>query len=337
MNITQKKLISTITAIVILLTIGIFFYLNAFSAPQKEVDFERFIISTNGSLNDSSEIAEKLKADGFIKHTWAFNLKLLGLKSITGVKCVDCISIGAYKISKSMSVSEIVDIFNHKPYMVWVSFSEGLRKEEIADILSSQLGWSDEEKEKWITVDTTKENDYIEGVYFPDTYLIPIDENPLAVAERLITHFEENFTPYLKEAQKQNIKWTTVLKIASLVQREAGGKEDMSIIAGIIWNRLLQDIKLDIDATLQYARGDKGDGWWAPITVIDKQTDSPYNTYLYKGLPPHPISNPGLSAIEAVLNPTPTDCIYYLHDSNKKIHCARTYKEHKQNIEVYLK
>ena len=181
------------------------------------------------------------------------------------------------------------------------------------------------------------EYDYIEGVYFPDTYLIPINEAPLDVAKRLRAHFEEKFTPYAKEAIKQNIKWTTTLTLASIVQREASGKDDMPLIAGILWNRLLKGQKLEVDATVQYARGDTGNGWWAPMSLADKQIDSPYNTYLNKGLPPHPISNPGTDAINAVLNPTETKCLFYLHDSAGTIRCAETYEEHLENIEQYLK
>ncbi|MCX6721256.1 MAG: endolytic transglycosylase MltG, partial [Candidatus Staskawiczbacteria bacterium] len=206
-----------------------------------------------------------------------------------------------------------------------------------AEILAEELNWSEEQKNDWITKFTTMKFDYIEGVYFPDTYLIPKDENGLEIAQRFINKFNEEFAPYAKEFAAQNIKWTTALKIASLIQREAGSKDDMPLIAGIIWNRLLQGIKLGIDATLQYARGNTGNGWWAPITIADKKIDSLYNTYLYSGLPPHPICNPGINTIDAVLNFAETDCIYYLHDANKQIHCAKTYAEHLKNIEKYLK
>ena len=98
-----------------------------------------------------------------------------------------------------------------------------------------------------------------------------------------------------------------------------------------------QKIPLSVDATLQYVRGDKGKGWWAPISVADKKTVSVYNTYKNAGLPPHPISNPGLPAIEAVLSPAKTDCLYYLHDKDHVTHCAVTYEEHQANILKYLK
>ena len=95
---------------------------------------------------------------------------------------------------------------------------------------------------------------------------------------------------------------------------------------------------MEIDATVQYARGKLEDKWWAPIKASDiREIDSPYNTYKNKGLPPTPISNPGIDAIDAVLNPTETDCFYYLHDPSRIIHCAKTLEEHEMNIEEYLK
>ncbi len=114
----------------------------------------------------------------------------------------------------------------------------------------------------------------------------------------------------------------------------------MPLIAGILWNRLLKNMKLEVDATVQYARDDRDNlttGFWKSITPEDKEIDSKYNTYEYAGLPPFPISNPGLDAIDAVLNSVETDCLYYLHDSNRQIHCAVTYQEHLANIEKYLK
>lgn len=222
--------------------------------------------------------------------------------------------------------------------MKWVVIPEGLRKEEIGEILDKTFNWSSEELNKWDNTYTAMKFDYIEGVYFPDTYLIPVTENGLDISKRMIRHFDEKFAPYLPQFAKQNIVWTTGLRLASIVQREAAGKDDMPLIAGILWNRLLKEMNLEIDATVQYARGKTDKGWWAPIKASDiTDIDSPYNTYKYKGLPPHPISNPGISAIEAVLNPTETDCLYYLHDNNRQIHCAVTYEEHKANIEKYLK
>ena len=284
-----------------------------------------FVVSLNGTSTDT--IASNLLDQGFIQDKDNF---ISGF----GAPFVDA---GAYKLSKDFSVLDIVKVMKGKPYMKWVVIKPGLRKEEIANLLQASLGWTASQKKKFITVDTVAKSDYVEGVYFPDTYLIPVAESTSDVAKRLISKFNESFSSYITGFNAENIKWTTALTMASIVQREASGSGDMPLIAGILWNRLDQGMPLDVDATLQYLRGDTGKGWWAPISVADKKINSPYNTYMNKGLPPHPISNPGLDAIEATLNPTKTDCLYYLHDSNRVTHCATTYSEHLKNIDIYLK
>jgi UPF0755 protein len=179
--------------------------------------------------------------------------------------------------------------------------------------------------------------DYVEGVYYPDTYLIPVDETGAQVAKRFIDRFNEKFAPYAQKFLDADIRWVTALKIASLIEREAGALADMKLISGIIWNRLNTNMLLQIDATMQYTREKKPDGsWWGGIDLAQMKSDSPYNTYVYKGLPPTPICSPSITSIEAVLNPEETECLYYLHDKSRQIHCAKTYAEHKENIKLYL-
>ncbi len=286
---------------------------------------DRFIISLNAT-NDT--IASNLLSGEYIKERDAF-ISILE-------KNTKEIVPGAYKISKEMTREQLNKVLTGNPYMKWVVIKPGLRKEEIAEILANALVWTKTEKDNWINEDTTTSPEYTEGVFYPDTYLIPVDEEPVLVAKRLINKFNENFSVYLGQFTAKNIKWARALTLASIVQREASSTSDMPLIAGILWNRLEQNMALGVDATLQYLRGDKGDGWWAPINISEKQVDSPFNTYKYKGLPPHPISNPGIMAIEAVLNPTETDCMYYIHDRARRTHCAVTYEEHKSNIQKYL-
>lgn len=264
--------------------------------------------------------------------------ELLFTLALTWKNKYNKIQPGGYTIGKDMNMFQIVDKISGDPDMKWVVIPEGLRKEEIGERLQKVLGWNNEELHKWNESYTAMEFDKLEGVYFPDTYLIPVNENGLDIAKRFTNRFDENFAPYLDQFAKKDILWTTGLRFASVIQREAAGTEDMPLIAGILWNRLEKGQKLEIDATVQYARGKTEKGWWAPITPKDIETiDSKYNTYKYKGLPPHPICNPGKAAIEAVLNPAETDCLYYIHDSNRQIHCAQTFAEHNKNIEKYLK
>lgn len=286
---------------------------------------DKFVVSLTAT---QEEIVQNLLDKNFIKDKDAFVVAFAKKKGD--------ILPGAYKLTPNMTLAQVVKVLHAKPYMAWVVIPPGLRKEEIADLLYKNLGWTKSKKNKWLSYTKTK-YDYIEGVYFPDTYLIPVAETPQNVAKRLISKFNEKFAPYIVQFNNINMQWTKGITLASIVQREASGATDMPLIAGILLNRLNQSIPLSVDATLQYVRGNKGKGWWAPIGVADKKTISPYNTYKNAGLPPHPISNPGLDAITAVLNPTKTDCLYYLHDKEGITHCAVTYPEHQANIEKYLK
>ncbi len=339
---TQKlKLVIIIAGTILILAGGVVAYNSLFGAPQQRAELERFIVPLNASQQDT---IQELYTQGLIKSERGFSYALKTQE----------IQPGAYKISKSMNAWALVRELK-EPYMKWVVIPEGLRKEQIGEILAKELGWDQKKKSDWITKYTAMNGDYIEGVYFPDTYLISGDEALLQIAQRFINKFNEKFQPYADGFAKANVKWTTALKLASIVQREAAGKDDMPLIAGIFWNRLLmQNMKLETDATIQYVRdnvlhyGEAPQGtqpthytsegsWWTPIKPADKNIESPYNTYRNAGLPPHPISNPGVEAISAVLHPAVTECLYYLHDSSGQIHCAKTYAEHQKNIEQFLK
>ena len=208
-----------------------------------------------------------------------------------------------------MNAFELAQTLAQPPSEVWVVIPPGLRKEETGAILAKALGWTSAQLNEWTNVDTVTPSDYFEGVYFPDSYLIPTGESPADAAKRLQAQFEQEFAPYAAEAAKQNIIWTTALKVASIIQREAAGPSDMPLVSGIIWNRLLNGMKLQVDSTVQYARGDTPTGWWAPIDA-ERRADrlTVQHRYLYAGLPPHPIDSPGLDAINAALNPASTTC-----------------------------
>lgn len=358
MNNARKAALAIVAIMLALAITGWLLNQRLFAAPQKKAPVEELVVSKN--VSDSDELIALLMNKGFIKSEYGFRIAFFSAMGagrplrgvMSRVVCVDCFSAGAFKLSKSMDAWELAKAVTGKPYMEWVVLPEGWRKEQMAEALAAKLGWSDAEKIDWTTKLTALDNDHIEGVYFPDTYLIPTDETPAATAERLRKRFEEKFAPYSQEALKQNVKWTTLLKIASLIQREAGGKGDMPIISGVIWNRLLSNKRLEIDATIQYivdtddnyddngyvGESGRANGWWRPIKGADiRAAKSPYNTYLNSGLPPRPICNPGLDAIKAALYPAQTECLFYLHDPSGNIHCAKTYEGHLANIEKYLK
>ncbi|MBI3985169.1 MAG: endolytic transglycosylase MltG [Candidatus Levybacteria bacterium] len=323
----MKKIIFVIAALLVF-TFSLAIFFNPFSAPSDKKTVEVFIVPREFG---EAIVIEDLKEKGFIKSFWVMNFVL----TLKGKH--DKISSGAYYLSKNMNVFEVADKITGPPDLKWFSFAEGIRKEQIGERLKVTFNWSDEELDRWNNIYTAMKYDYVEGVYFPDTYLIPAEEDGLDIAKRMIINFNEKAGPYIEGFAQKDILWTTGVKIASLIQREAAGKDDMKLISGVIWNRLLKGQRLQIDATIQYAKGKVDDKWWSVVTPADiRNTDSLYNTYKHNGLPPHPIANPGLDAIEAALNPQETDCFYYLHDRLQNIHCSKTYEEHLENIEKYL-
>jgi len=225
------------------------------------------------------------------------------------------------------------------PYIRYVNIPPGLRKEEVADIYGKILAWNDKDREEFLRGSSSNATD-VEGYYFPSTYVLPVDASGQQVREKMLATFDKKVIPITEKRNlllsKDKVNIDTALKIASLIQREAAGKHDMNLISGIIWNRIWSGMSLDIDATLQYAKGSEKK-WWPIVLSADKKIVSPYNTYKNVGLPPTPIANPSLAAIEAAYNPQKTACIFYFHDDNRNIHCSITYADHMKGVEAYLR
>ena len=144
------------------------------------------------------------------------------------------------------------------------------------------------------------------------------------------TRFKEDVLARYTDDVAAQVPLNDALVIASLLEREAYDFNDMREISGVIWNRLFIDMKLQLDATLQYAKGDAS-RWWQVPTPADKYLESPFNTYQNAGLPPHAIANPSVSAIIAALNPNETDCIFYFHHRNV-LYCSADYEGHVQKL-----
>lgn len=217
------------------------------------------------------------------------------------------------------------------PNTKYVKINPGLRKEEVAEKFGDKLNWSDEERNSFSSSSGS------EGYYYPGSYVVLESSTPSQTLALMFERFDDEVVDRYPTLTKKVIKLDTALKVASLIEREAAGKHDTHLISGIIWNRIFAGMNLEIDASLQYAKGTEENGWWPRVTPKDKYIDSPYNTYQNNGLPPTAISNPSLASIEAALNPKKTKCIFYIHDKKKKIHCATNYEEHEKNIRKYLK
>ena len=324
-----NKLLTTIFFILLLALVSFVLWMKLFGPPADSTQSEVFIVPQQVFYDVT---AQTLMDQKFIKSAKAFTFLLDNFTKPAEIRP------GGYKLSRNMNAWQVMKKITGEIDLAWVTISFCPRKEQVGEKLSAALNWDSSQLNSWNNLYKNDKPEYFEGVYYPDTYLIPVDETPAQVAQRFINHFNEKFEPFSDEFAAKDIKWTTGLKIASLIAREAAGSSDMKLISGIIWNRLETGIRLQIDSTMQYTLGKRADGsWWGPVSLDEKKNDSPYNSYMHEGLPPTPICSPNIDAIEAALNPEETDCLYYLHDSAKEIHCAVTYPEHLSNIKVYLK
>jgi UPF0755 protein len=175
----------------------------------------------------------------------------------------------------------------------------------------------------------------LEGYLFPDTYNLSTDMTAIDLVKVMLDNFENQVDAELQERFNENgFSLHQAVTLASIIEREAVIAEEGPVIASVFINRLALGMKLEADPTVQYAIGSEGGGWWKPsLTLDDLNVQSPYNTYLYEGLPPGPIANPGLSALRAVAYPAETTYLYFraMCDGSGRHAFAVTYEEHLEN------
>ena len=149
----------------------------------------------------------------------------------------------------------------------------------------------------------------------------------------MIANFNKKIEPWTGaiEASKHSLR--DIVNMASILEREASTPEDMSLVSGVLWNRISKGMPLQVDATFMYLLGRKS----SELTTADLKIKSAYNTYVNKGLPGGPIGNPGITAISAAINPTATSFMYYLSDKDGMMHYAKTFDEHVANKNKYLR
>ena len=288
-----------------------------------------FVVSPGQPL---TQIAQNLKDEGLIKSAFAFRLLVAQMAISRSIQA------GDFHLSSDMSSREIASNLTHGAIDIWVTIPEGLRAEEQADRIEEKLKFGSNEKYQF------DKREYIkiakEGYMYPDTYLIPKD----ATAQDIVKRFQDTFDQkvsksLLEKGATNNLSTHEVVVLASLIEKEAKISQEKPIIAGILLNRINTGFPLQVDATVAYAKGyvSSQNTWWPQVTVDEyRSVKSPFNTYLNVGLPPLPISNPGLDSITAASNPQPTDYFFYLHDAEGKIHYAKTAQEHQQNIRDFL-
>lgn len=299
-------------------------------------------------------IAENLANQGLVNDARLFEAYV----RVNGL--ANSLQAGAYQLSPSMTIPEIAQILQRAlaPEIV-VRVGEGWRLEQTADYLTQRTpldgadyrrragtgDLSGLETGRYDFLELRPAGASLEGFLYPDTYRLPAeDATALDLLGRQLDEFAEQALPAWQEAEAKGTTKLTLhqaLTLASIVEREAIADDERPMIAGVYLNRLARTMKLQADPTVQYAMGYQPDTsrWWKTPMSLDEygQVDSPYNTYLYPGLPPGPIANPSLKSIQAVLEPAVHDYLFFVAEpgGTGRHAFARTFEEHLKNVERY--
>jgi UPF0755 protein len=320
----MKKIIVLIAIIVVTFIASYLIYREGTLPVNKDDKTNKiFVISKGESI---STIAQHLANEGLIRNRVIFY-------AVVKQKGYDKkIQAGDFRLSPSMNLYQLSETLTHGTLDKWVTVIEGLRKEEIAQIVAKEFDIPESEFIK----------DAPEGYLFPDTYLIPRDASVSSIVQIMTNNFSKKLTPDLIEkGRKLNLTKEQMITLASIVEREAQTPEDKQKVASVLLKRIRSDWPLQSDITIQYILGyqPKEKTWWKKdIYYQDLEIESPYNTYKNKGLPPAPVCNPGLTSIEGVANAdSSTPYYFYIADKQGVMHYARTKEEHDKNVEKYLK
>ena len=205
-----------------------------------------------------------------------------------------------------------------------ITIPEGWNIFQIGDYLQKNL--IDFDKKTFLNLAKEKE-----GYLFPDTYFISPTTKPDVIIDRMKETFNQKILT-ISNFSTSTHSLKDIITIASILENEARTTESRRTIAGILWKRLSLDMALQVDSTFVYINGKNT----YDLTIDDLKIDSPYNTYIYRGLPPTPIGNPGLDAITSAITPITTKYLYFLSSKDGTMHYAKTFDEHVRNKELYL-
>ncbi|WP_237179267.1 endolytic transglycosylase MltG [Paenibacillus sp. MMS18-CY102] len=292
-------------------------------------------------------IAESLEDEGIIRSAFLFKYYLKLKDEGTHFQA------GSYDMAPGMKLDAVIAKLNAgetvKAETIKFTIPEGFTVKQIADELNEKGIASQVETmklvdadRKWEDVDailqipaTKSELHRLEGYLFPETYEVKKGSTAEDVVHRMLSEMDRKLDsiPELDETlAARGITLHQLLTVASLVEREVVVDEERGLVAGVIYNRLKQDMPLQIDATVQYLLDKQKER----LMEKDLDVDSPYNTYKTKGLPPGPIASPSLKSIQAALSPETTDYVYYVtkKDGSHTHLFAKTYKQHLRNIEL---
>ena len=309
----------TVVIAVIVGAVAIFSYI-ALIQPPRDFPVNELVSVTEGASLDS--IARQLQKDGVVRSALAFRLIVTALGREKTVHAGDYL----FKEPKDVfSVARAISIgaFGLEP--IRIRITEGATTRAMAIIYASQLLRFDPQK-------FLEKAQPQEGYLFPDTYFFL----PNATEDTVLRTMRQNFDIHIAEIEPLIASSTNsladIVTMASIIEREARKPADRRMISGVLWNRLERGMLLQVDVTFLYILG-KGT---FQLTRKDLRTDSPYNTYVNKGLPPGPIGSPSLDSLQAAVSPTKNNYLFYLADYHGVTHFSKTYQQHLIYKRMYL-
>lgn len=285
-------------------------------------------------------IAARLQEEDLIISDLVFRLALERRGSVHSLQP------GQYVLRPSMTMDQVIDELQRGQVADRVvTVIEGWRGEQIAEHLEALgafsgadflavIGSGPDQFLHDFLPDQPSANS-LEGYLFPDTYFVGAETTAREFVRFMLDRFGQVYGAQERQAAAAaGLSDHQVVTLASIVEREAQLEEERAVIASVYLNRLERGMLLQADPTVQFAvSGGAEAGWWKdPLTLADLGFDSPYNTYLYAGLPPGPIANPGAASLRAVLEPAETDYLFFVARGDGSHAFSETYEEHQQNI-----
>lgn len=288
----------------------------------------------------ANEIWAQIEDQGITSGTilWKWHALKLG--------AADGIQAGTYQLERGEKIKDVIKRMlagETVPDELTITYPEGFTLQQMAARTAARGIGTEEE---FITAATPENfsdqfsflkdvppDRTLEGYLFPDTYRVFADDKPEDVIQRMLGNFDNKITADLLDRRTgEDRTLDDKIIMASIVEREVVNDDDMAMVSGILWSRVDNESGLGADATVRYALNQ----WDDPLTVEDLDIDSPYNTRRYKGLPPGPISNPGLRAITASVHPQESDFYYYLSTPEGETIFSKTNDEHNRNKAEHL-
>lgn len=333
----RRKKIWLTGAVLCVLAIGVGAACLSYRVPSPFLPAKSGYIHVQSDMS-ASDIAEKLHEDGFIQSPTWFRV----VAKVTGQD--SALKEGEYVMDSHMSLQQILaKLTSGKSEAARLVIPEGYTVWQIAKAVA-QLGAISEADFLAAAKDSSQLYPYMqgnrsgvtfptEGFLFPDTYFIPNSATAQDVVAMMLKNFDHRLTPEMKEKiAAKNLSIYQFVTLASLVEKEAKFDADRPLIASVFLNRLQIHMKLQSDASISYAMGSHK----AAYSIAETQYDSPYNTYMYEGLPPGAIGNPGLDSMNAVLDAPQTSYLYFVADGDGHNYFATTYEDHMKNVEAHM-